>query len=226
MDGFLANTCTRTVSYENVVGILTIECFVADFVGFDFAVFPLKFFVEYFLTVCFQFQRSDDMMIPVFMLYIILWGLFAKRDVYNDFLDGAKDGLKTVAGICPALIGLLTGVGILRGSGFLDFVGNVLGKLTSGFGIPSEILPLTIVRMFSSSAALGLLLDIFKQYGTDSRAGFMGAVILSSTESLFYCMSVYFAAVKIEKTRYTLPGALLATLTGTVTAIVLTGMYI
>ena len=80
--------------------------------------------------------------------------------------------------------------------------------------------------MFSSSAALGLLLDIFKQYGTDSRAGFMGAVILSSTESLFYCMSVYFAAVKIEKTRYTLPGALLATLTGTVTAIVLTGMYI
>ncbi len=168
----------------------------------------------------------SDMMIPVFMLYIILWGLFAKRDVYNDFLDGAKDGLKTVAGICPALIGLLTGVGILRGSGFLDFVGNVLGKLTSVFGIPSEILPLTIVRMFSSSAALGLLLDIFKQYGTDSRAGFMGAVILSSTESLFYCMSVYFAAVKIEKTRYTLPGALLATLTGTVTAIVLTGMYI
>ena len=67
MDGFLANTCTRTVSYENVVGILTIECFVADFVGFDFAVFPLKFFVEYFLTVCFQFQRSDDMMIPVFL---------------------------------------------------------------------------------------------------------------------------------------------------------------
>ena len=159
----------------------------------------------------------SDMMIPVFMLYIILWGLFAKRDVYNDFLDGAKDGLKTVAGICPALIGLLTGVGILR---------NVLGKLTSGFGIPSEILPLTIVRLFSSSAALGLLLDIFKQYGTDSRAGFMGAVILSSTESLFYCMSVYFAAAKIEKTRYTLPGALLATLAGTVTAIVLTGMYI
>ena len=72
----------------------------------------------------------SDMMIPVFMLYIILWGLFAKRDVYNDFLDGAKDGLKTVAGICPALIGLLTGVGILRGSGFLDFVGNVGKKDT------------------------------------------------------------------------------------------------
>ena len=168
----------------------------------------------------------SDMMIPVFMFYIIAWGLAARRDIYNDFLDGAKDGLKTAAEICPALIGLMTGVGILRGSGFLNFVGDILGKLTSGIGIPSEILPLTVVRMFSSSAAVGLLLDIFKQYGTDSRAGFMGAVILSSTESLFYCMSVYFAAAKVEKTRYTLPGALLATLAGTVTAIIVTGIYI
>ena len=168
----------------------------------------------------------SDMIIPGFLFYIISWGLLAGRDVYNDFLDGSKDGLKTVAGICPALVGLMTGVGILRGSGFLNFAGNLLGKLTSGIGIPSEILPLTIVRMFSSSAATGLLLDIFKQYGTDSRAGFMGAVILSSTESLFYCMSVYFAAAKVEKTRYTLPGALLATLAGTITAILLTGICV
>lgn len=168
----------------------------------------------------------SDMIIPVFLFYIISWGLLARRDVYNDFLDGSKDGLKTAAGICPALVGLMTGVGILRGSGFLNFAGTLLGKLTSGIGIPSEILPLTIVRMFSSSAATGLLLDIFKQYGTDSRAGFMGAVILSSTESLFYCMSVYFAAAKVEKTRYTLPGALLATLAGTITAILLTGICV
>lgn len=168
----------------------------------------------------------SDMIIPVFMFYIIGWGLLVRRDVYSDFLDGAKDGLKTAAGICPALIGLMTGVGILRGSGFLDFIGTILGKLTSGVGISSEILPLTVVRMFSSSAATGLLLDIFKQYGTDSKAGFMGAVILSSTESLFYCMSVYFAAAKVEKTRYTLPGALLATAAGTITAILLTGVYI
>lgn len=172
------------------------------------------------------FSFLSDMMIPVFMFCIIVWGLAARRDIYNDFLDGAKDGLKTAAGICPALVGLMTGVGILRGSGFLNFVGDILGKLTSGIGIPSEILPLTVVRLFSSSAALGLLLDIFKQYGTDSRAGFMGAVILSSTESLFYCMSVYFAAAKVEKTRYTLPGALLATLTGTITAIIVTRIYI
>ena len=109
-------------------------------------------------------------------------------------MEGAKDGLKTAAGICPTLIGLMTAVGILRASGFLDFVGGLLGKLTERMGMPSEILPLTVVRMFSSSAAVSLLLDIFKEYGTDSAAGLMGAVIMSATESVFYCMSVYFAA--------------------------------
>lgn len=159
------------------------------------------------------FSYFSDLIIPVFMLYIVAHGLVARRDIYNDFLDGAKDGMKTVVGICPTLIGLMTAVGILRASGFLDFVGRVLGRLLEPVGIPAEIVPLTVVRMFSSSAAVSLLLDIFKQYGADSAAGL--------TESVFYCMSVYFGSVKIEKTRYTLPGALLATTAGAVTAIVL-----
>ena len=163
------------------------------------------------------FSYFSDLIIPVFMLYIVAHGLVARRDI----LDGAKDGLKTVVGICPTLIGLMTAVGILRASGFLDFVGRVLGRLLEPVGIPAEIVPLTVVRMFSSSAAVSLLLDIFKQYGADSAAGLMGAVIMSATESVFYCMSVYFGSVKIEKTRYTLPGALLATTAGAVTAIVL-----
>lgn len=167
------------------------------------------------------FSYLSNLIIPVFMFYIVVHGLAARRDIYNDFLDGAKDGLKTVVGICPTLIGLMTAVGILRASGFLDFVGRTLGKLLAPAGIPAEILPLTVVRMFSSSAAVSLLLDIFKQYGADSVAGMMGAVIMSATESVFYCMSVYFGSVKIEKTRYTLPGALLATTAGAVTAILL-----
>lgn len=167
------------------------------------------------------FSYLSNLIIPFFMFYIVVHGLAARRDIYNDFLDGAKDGLKTVVGICPTLIGLMTAVGILRASGFLGFVGRVLGRLLEPVGIPAEILPLTVVRMFSSSAAVSLLLDIFKQYGADSVAGMMGAVIMSATESVFYCMSVYFGSVKIEKTRYTLPGALLATTAGAVTAILL-----
>ena len=164
----------------------------------------------------------SELLMPFLILYVVGYGLASRRDIYGDFMEGAKDGLKTAAGICPTL----TAVGILRASGFLDFVGGLLGKLTERMGVPSEILPLTVVRTFSSSAAVSLLLDIFKEYGTDSAAGLMGAVIMSATESVFYCMSVYFAAAKIEKTRYTLPGALIATLAGTVTAIFLVQMMI
>lgn len=163
----------------------------------------------------------SNLMIPFLMLYVIGSGLMAGRDIYRDFLDGAKDGLKTVAGICPTLIGLMTAVGVLRASGFLDLVGEILGNVTGFFGMPPDVVPLAIVRLFSSSAASGLLVDLFKEFGTDSKAGLMGAIILSSTESVFYCMSVYYGAVKVEKTRYTLLGALLSAAAGVAAAVLL-----
>lgn len=156
----------------------------------------------------------SNVMIPLLIFYVVGYGILSKRDIYNDFLEGTKDGLKTVSGLAPTLIGLLTAVGILRASGFLDFLGNILSKLTEGIGLPAEIVPLTLVRMFSSSAATGLLLDIFKKFGTDSSAGLMAGIMLCATESVFYCMSVYYGSVKIKKTRYTLPGAILATFAG------------
>ena len=161
----------------------------------------------------------SNFMIPFLLFYIVGYGLMCKRDIYTDFLDGAKDGLKTVFKIVPTLIGLMTGVGVLRASGFLDFLGEILGKVTGYISFPSELVPLTLVRLFSSSAATGLLLDIFKEFGTDSPTGLMAAILLSSTESVFYCMSVYYGSVKIEKTRYTLPGALLATAAGAAAAV-------
>lgn len=156
----------------------------------------------------------SNLMIPFLLFYVIGYGLLSKRDIYTDFLDGAKDGLKTVMGIVPALIGLMTAVGVLRASGFLEFLGGLLGNVTGYAGLPAELVPLTLVRMFSSSAATGLLIDIFKEFGTDSPTGLMAGIMLSATESVFYCMSVYFGTVKIQKTRYTLPGAMIATLAG------------
>ena len=153
-------------------------------------------------------------MIPFLLFYVVGYGLLSKRDIYSDFLEGAIEGLKTVKGLVPVLVGLMTAVGVLRASGFLDFLGEILGKATSAAGIPPQIVPLGIVRMFSSSAATGLLLDIFKEFGTDSPVGLMAGLMLSSTESVFYCMSVYFGSVGIQKTRYTLAGALVATLAG------------
>ena len=158
-------------------------------------------------------------MIPVLILYILGYGLIAKRNIYNDFLEGAEEGLKIVRRLVPTLIGLMTAVGVLRASGFLEFLGNILSKTSGALGIAQELFPLGLVRLFSSSAATGLLLDIFKQFGTDSPTGLMAALMLSATESVFYCMSVYFGSVGVQKTRYTLPGALLASFAGMVAAV-------
>jgi len=112
------------------------------------------------------------------------------------------------------LIGLMTAVGILRASGFLDFLADIIGRFTKYVGFPGELVPLTIVKMFSSSAATGLLLDIFKKYGTDSRLGLIASISMSCTETIFYTMSVYFLVAKVTKTRYTLTGALISTFAG------------
>ena len=123
----------------------------------------------------------------------------------------------------PTLIGLMVAVGILRASGFLEFLAGLIGKVTDYIGFPSQLVPLSIVKMFSSSAATGLLLDLFKEYGTDSRIGLIASIMLSCTETIFYTMSVYFMAAKVKKTRYTLAGALLATLAGMIASVWLAG---
>ncbi|GAA0793126.1 spore maturation protein [Faecalicatena orotica] len=147
-----------------------------------------------------------------------------KTNVYDNFIKGAKSGFFTVIKIMPTLIGLMVAVGILRASGFLDFLSSLIGHFTAYIGFPGELVPLTIVKMFSSSAATGLLLDIFKEYGTDSRLGLIASISMACTETIFYTMSVYFMTAKIKKSRYTLPGALLATFAGLVASVLLAGM--
>lgn len=164
--------------------------------------------------------------IPLILFYIVGFGILMKCNVYEEFVKGAKDGLKTVAGILPTLIGLMVAVGVLRASGFLDMLGAQLGKLTRYVGFPADLVPLTIVRMFSSSAATGLVLDIFKEFGTDSRIGLIASIMMSCTETIFYTISVYFIAAKVNKTRYTVPGALIATFAGIAASVVLAGMML
>ena len=105
-------------------------------------------------------------------------------------------------------------VGILRASGFLEFFGGLLGKLTEPFGLPAPVVPVIIVKLFSSSAATGLVLDIFKEFGTDSRLGLIASITMCCTETIFYTMSVYFMTAGVKRSRYTLAGALIATFAG------------
>lgn len=141
--------------------------------------------------------------------------------LYESFLKGAEDGLKVVLEIVPTLIGLMMGVGILRASGFFGLLEEALAPAAAFLGFPAQILTLLAVKLFSSSASTGLVLDIFETYGPDSYPGLITGIVMSCTETVFYTMSVYFLAAKVTKTRYTLTGALLSTMAGTVAGILL-----
>ncbi len=168
----------------------------------------------------------SDMMIPFVVFYIVGIGIIQKNKVYDDFIEGAKDGLKTVVGVMPTMVGLMIGVGVLSSSGFLNFFTKQIAKMTLKIGLPPAVVPAMIVRMFSSSAATGLVLDVFKQFGTDSYEGLLSSIMMSSTETIFYTMSVYFMTAKVTKTRWTLAGALISTLAGIIASVIMTKMMI
>ena len=164
------------------------------------------------------------MIIPMVIFGIVCYGCLMKIDVYDTFIKGAKSGFFTVIRIMPTLVGLMVAVGVLRASGFLDLLAELIGRFTKYVGFPGELVPLTIVKMFSSSAATGLLLDTYKEYGTDSSLGLTASISMACTETIFYTMSVYFMTAKVSKTRYTLTGALISTLAGLAASVILAGL--
>ena len=166
-------------------------------------------------------SNLSNIIIPLVVFYIVAEGLLMKTNIYENFIKGAKDGFLVVIRIMPTLIGLMMAVGVLRASGFLDFIGKITGGLTDSIGFPSELIPVTMIKMFSSSAAIGLVLDIFKEFGPDSYIGLVTSIMMSCTETVFYTMSVYFMAAKVTKTRFTLPGAILCTLAGIIASVVI-----
>lgn len=163
----------------------------------------------------------SELMIPFVILYIVSYALAAKVPVYDCFIKGAASGLETVVKLAPTWIGLMVATGVLRASGFLDFIAAGIGQILPNELFPSALVPLGVVKLFSSGAASGLLLDIYSQYGTDSLTGLTASLMLCSTETVFYTMSVYFMSAGIKKTRYTLCGALLASAAGIAASAVL-----
>ena len=150
----------------------------------------------------------SDYLVPLILFYIVGFAVLSRRPVFDDFISGAKNGMRTVVGILPTLIGLMTAVGVLRASGFLEALSSALEGPAGLLHIPGEVVPVILVRLVSSSAAVGLLLDIFKQFGPDSYLGVMVSILESCTETVFYTMSVYFMTARVTKTRWTLAGAL------------------
>ncbi len=163
----------------------------------------------------------SDCMIPLVILCVVGYGMCKKVDIFDVFIEGAKDGFVTVCKIMPTLVGLMIGVGILRESGFMEWLSGFMSPLVDILHFPSELLPLFIVKMFSSSAATGLLLDVYKNYGPDSYLGTLASVLMSCSETIFYTMSVYYMTAQVTKSRYTLAGALTATFAGAAVAVML-----
>ncbi len=154
--------------------------------------------------------------IPVVIIVIIGYGLKEKIKVFDTFLDGAKEGVEIVFKMFPTLIGIFLAVGALRSSGIIDLIVNLITPLTNLLEIPSQIMPLALLRPISGSASMAVAVDIMQNYGVDTLTGIITSVIMGSTETTFYTIAIYTSAVGIKKTRGILLAALAADIAGMV----------
>ena len=161
----------------------------------------------------------SNLIMPLMIVVIVVYGLLQKINIFDAFIEGAFAGCKMIYNIFPTFLGLIVAVSFIRISGALDMLSTIIKPITNIIGLPSETIPLTLMRLVSSSASTGLLIDIFKTYGPDSFTGRFVSIMMSCTETVFYTMSVYFMSVKITKTRYTLTGALIANLAGIIASL-------
>ena len=155
---------------------------------------------------------------------IIVFGLAKHTNVYDSFIEGAKSGLESTVQIAAPLVGLLVGISALRGSGALEILATILSPMTDYMGVPSDVLPLALLRPVSGSGSIAIVNDIFKNCGPDSVAGKIASVMMGSTETTFYTVAVYFGAVGIRNVRHTVKSALVADFAGMTMAIVMVRM--
>ena len=163
----------------------------------------------------------SNLAMPIIILLIVIYGFIEKKEVFDKFIEGAKEGIKIVINIFPTLVGLFSAVGTLRSSGIIDIIIKFIDPLLKLINFPSEIMPLAILRPISGSSSIAIATDIMKNFGVDSQIGIMAAVIMGATETTLYTIAVYSSSVKIKKTRFVLIAALTADIVGILTSIVI-----
>ena len=160
--------------------------------------------------------------VPAVIAAIVLFGFLRKVPVFDTFVAGAKEGLRTSVSILPTLIGLIMAVSMLSASGALDLLSSLLAPASQFLGLPPQVMPLALIKPFSGSGSTAVLTQIYKDCGPDSLAGRVASVMAGSTETTFYAVAVYYGSVGIKKTRHTIPAALL----GDVTACILSALTV
>jgi len=162
---------------------------------------------------------------PLIILFIIIFGIIRKNEVYEPFVAGATDGLKTLAGIVPSIVGILVAVSMFKASGAVEMIAYALSPGLKLVGMPAEIIPLALLRPFSGSGSVSIVSDIIKTQGPDSYAGRIAAVMMGSTETTFYTVALYYGIAKVKNIRHTLHAALLADLCGIIGSIIICRLY-
>ncbi len=159
--------------------------------------------------------------IPLFISGILVYGYSKGVKVYEVFVEGAKEGILTSLRIIPYLVAMFVAIGIFRSSGAMELITHALAPVMSRLGVPSEVLPIILIRPMSGVAALGMFTDLVTRVGPDSFAGRLSATMMGSTETIFYTLSVYFGSVGITNTRHTLIAALCADLAGLMASLII-----
>lgn len=159
--------------------------------------------------------------IPLIILFVICYGMIKNIKVYDCFVEGAKEGLTVCYKIFPYLLAMIVAVSVFRESRALDFIMLMLSPVVKLIGLPSELIPLVLVKPLSGSGALGIYMELIKNYGPDTYIGRVASIIMGSTETIFYTITIYFGAVGIKKIRHTLWAAIMADLVAIIMAVTL-----
>ncbi|BDR65842.1 spore maturation protein B [Clostridium tetani] len=162
-----------------------------------------------------------NIIIPIIIMTIVIYGMMKGVKVYECFVEGAKDGMKICINIFPYMLAMLLAIGVLRESTALDYIISFVNPIVKYIGLPGEVLPLVFMKPLSGSGALGIYTDIITNYGADSHIGRVASVIMGSTETIFYTLTVYFGAIGIKKIRHTLWAAIIADISAVVFSVII-----
>ena len=170
-------------------------------------------------------DKLSILILPSMILLILVLGAIKRVPVYEEFIEGAKDGFKVSISIIPYMVAIIVGISMFKASGAINLIGDILSPILSKLSIPIDTLPIMITRSLSGSATLGLFSDIANHFGPDSYVTKLSAVMVGSSETTFYVLAVYFGSVGIKKFRYAILTGIIADVTGIVLAILVSRMF-
>lgn len=170
-------------------------------------------------------NNASKMLIPIFVILIIIYGLKKKVAIYDLFLEGAKEGLITTFNIFPAIIAMVFAINIFLNSHILETIFSFLTPVLNLFNLPINILPMAFIRPISGTASLAIMNEIFQEFGPDSFAGRLASTIQGCTDTTIYVLALYFGSVKINKTRYALSTGLFADFIGIIASFIIVKIF-